>query len=174
MAAFVNGTGGTLSGITTLEDWTFALINFLRIQQGNPARNPNSLRYLNISENTDGAISGTFSCPVTVAGGAAGAIAVTAASYLTGVTYTAPSGGGSSATNEVQALIDAVRQQKSIELDQARNPTNGNYLGLSLTMGTTSVAGANATINLSFSGLPSDMVQAANGQVTSQGREYLT
>lgn len=174
MAAFTNGTGGTISGVTTLEDWTFALINFLRIQQGAPAKNPNNLRYLTITENTEGAISGSFTCPVNVAGGTAGAVTVTASSYLTGVTYTPPTGGESTATNEVQALIDAVRRQKALELDSSKNPTNANYLNWGLTMGTTGVANTNATISLSFSGLPADMTQATNGSVTSEGRTYLT
>lgn len=174
MTAFASGTGGPFSGITNLEDWTFAHINFLRVQQGNAAKNPNNLRYLNVTQNTDGAISGTFSCPVTVAGGAAGAATITAASYLTGVTYTAASGGDSSATNEVQGLIDAVRRQKALELDVTKNLNNANYLSWSVTMGATGVGTNNATINITFSGLPGDMTQAANGSVNIEGRTYLS
>ncbi|MEG4010398.1 hypothetical protein QUA41_30725 [Microcoleus sp. Pol11C1] len=174
MTAFTNGTGGTLTGITTVEDWTFALINFLRIQQGNSAKNPSNLKYLNVTTNTDGALSGTFSCPCTVVAGTAGALSITAASYLTGVTYTAPSGGDSTATNEVQALIDAVRRQKALELDTTKNTGNANYLSLSVTMGATGVGSNNATVNLGFSGLPGDMTQAANGSLTVEGRTYLS
>lgn len=173
MASFTNGTGGTISGVTTLEDWTCALINFVRLQQGNSAKNPNNLRYLSITTNTDGAMSGTFSCPCTVSGGAAGAATVTATSYLTAVTYTAPTGGDSAATNETQALIDAVRRQKALELDSTKNTTNANYLSWSLTMNSTGVGTNNATINLGFSGLPVDMTIAANGSLTTEGRTYL-
>lgn len=173
MAAFTNGTGGTISGVTTLEDWTCALINFLRLQQVNSTKNPNILRYLSITTNTDGAMSGTFSCPCTVAGGTAGAATITATSYLTGVTYTAPTGGDSTATNEVQSLIDAVRRQKALELDPTKNTTNANYLSWSVTMTSTGVGSNNATINLGFSGLPIDMTQAANGSITAEGRTYL-
>jgi len=173
MANFVNGTGGTITGVTTLEDWTFALINFLRVQQGSGAKNPNSLKYLNITQNTDGAVSGTFSCPCTVAGGAAGAVSITASSYLTGVTYVA-STGDSTATNEVQALIDAVRRQKALELDGSKNPLNANYLSWSVTMNATGVGANNATISLGFAALPGDMSQAANGSLTIEGRTYLS
>lgn len=173
MAAFVNGSGGTLQGITTLEDWTVALINFLRIQQGNSARNPNSIRNLVITANTEGAISGSFTCPVMVAGGAAGAAVITATSYLTGVVYTPPSGGDSSAPNEVQALIDAVRRQRNLELSAA-NTTNANYLTWALSMGSTGVANTNGTISIGFNGLPVDMTQAANGSINIEGRTYLS
>jgi len=174
MAAFTNGTGGTISGVTTLEDWTFALINFLRVQQGNGTKNPNSLKYLSVTTNTEGALSGSFSCPVTIGSGTAGAATITATSYLTGVNYVTPTGGDSTATNEVQALIDAVRRQKSLELDTTKNPNNANYLSWSVTMGATGSGSNNATINLGFSGLPADMTQAANGSLTTEGRTYLS
>jgi hypothetical protein len=173
MAAFVNGSGGTLSGITSLEDWTRALIEFLRIQQGNGTKNPTSLKYLSVTINTEGALSGSFNCPVVIGSGAAGAVTITAASYLTGVNYVAPTGGDSTATNEVQALIDAVRRQKALELDAAKNLTNANYLTFSVTMGSTGVGSNNATVNLGFSGLPADMTQNANGSLTTEGRTYL-
>jgi hypothetical protein len=174
MANFVNGSGGLFTGITTREDWTRAMINYVRTQQALAAKNPNNLKYLNVTENTDGAMSGTFSCPITVVPGAAGAINITATSYLTGVVYTAPTGGDSTATNEVQALIDTVMRQKALELDPAKNPNNANYLSWSVTMGSTGVGTTNATINLGFSGLPGDMTQAANGSINVEGRTYLS
>lgn len=175
MAAFTPGSGGPFPGINNLEDWTVAHINFLRIQQASGDRNPNSVRNLVITTNNEGAISGSFNCPVTVAGGAGGAVTITATSYLTGVVYTAPTGGEATATNEVQALIDAVRRQKTRELaGTAANPTNANYLNFSLSMGTTGVGTTNATVNIGFAGLPVDMVQTANGAVTIEGRTYLT
>jgi hypothetical protein len=174
MAAFINGTGGSLSGITSLEDWTFALLNFLRIQQGNSAKNPNSIRYLNINTNTDGAFTGTFSCPVLIAGGAGGVTNITASSYLQNVGYVPPTGGDSNAPNEVQALIDAVRRQRALELENGRNPSNGNYLNWAVTMGSTGVASNNGTISLGFAGLPADMSQDANGVLKIEGRTYLT
>jgi len=175
MAPFNSGSGGTLPGILTLEDWTLAHINFLRIQQNTEARNPNNARNLTITANTAGAISGTFTSPVNVVAGAAGALAITAESYLVGVVYTSPTGGDASAPNEVQALVDAVRRQKALELAGTnRNPSNANYLSLSITMGTTEVSNTNATISLGFSGLPVDMTQAPNGAVTFEGRSYLT
>jgi hypothetical protein len=173
MAPFVNGTGGSLSGITSLEDWTFALLNFLRIQQGNSAKNPNSIKYLNINANTDGALTGTFSCPILIAGGAGGITNITASSYLQDVGYLAPNGGDSNAPNEVQALIDAVRRQRALELENGRNPTNSNYLSLSASMGSTGVGLNNGTISLGFAGLPADMSQGANGVLTIEGRTYL-
>lgn len=174
MTAFANGTGGTITGVTNLEDWTVSLINFLRVQQGTPAKNKNNLRYLTVNQNTDGAISGSFNCPVTVAGGANGISTITAASYLTDVTYVAPTGGDSSAANEVQALIDAVLKQKNLELDTTtKNTTNANYLSWSVAMAATG-AGTNAIISIGFSGLPVDMTQAANGSLNVEGRTYLS
>jgi hypothetical protein len=174
MASFTPGSGGPFSGINNLEDWTVAHINLLRILQANPDRNPNSIRNLVITANSEGAISGSFNCPVTVGGGAAGAVTITASSYLTGATYTAPSGGEATATNEVQALIDAVRRQKARELaGSTANPTNANYLSFSVAMGTTGVGTTNATVNIGFAGLPVDMVQNTNGTITIEGRTYL-
>ena len=175
MVAFTPGTGGPFSGISNLEDWTVAHINFLRIQQANPDRNPNSIRNLVITANSEGAISGSFNCPVTVGGAAAGAVTITASSYLTGVTYTAPTGGEATATNEVQALIDAVRRQKARELaGSTANPTNANYLSWGVTMGTTGVGTTNATITIGFAGLPVDMSQGTTGAITMEGRTYLS
>lgn len=175
MAPFNNGSGGTISGVTNREDWTAAVLRFLQIQQSNPARNPNSVRNLVITANTEGAISGSFSCPVTVAPGAGGILTITAVSYLVGVVYTAPTGGDSSAANEVQALIETVMRQKALELNTLTNPTNANHLSWGVTMGVTGVGTTNATITIGFSGLPVDMVQAASGgSVTIEGRTYLT
>jgi len=175
MAPFNNGNGGSISGVTTREDWTCAQINFLRIQQGNATKNPKSLKYLSVTANTEGAISGTFSCPVLISSAPDGSIVITATSYLVGVNYLAPTGGDSTAANEVQALMDTVMKQKALELGgTAVNPTSANYLSLSVTMGTTSVPGTNATISIGFSGLPVDMTQAANGAITFEGRTYLT
>lgn len=174
MAAFNNGSGGTISGVSNREDWTAAHIRFVQIQQNNPARNPNNIRNLVITANTEGAISGSFNCPVTVAPGANGSIVITAVSYLTGVVYTAPTGGDSSATNEVQALIDTVMRQKALELDATKNTTNANYLSWSVSMGSTGVGTTNGTISIGFSGLPVDMVQATNGSITIEGRTYLS
>jgi hypothetical protein len=174
MVAFAPGSGGPFPGINNLEDWTVAHINFLRIQQANADRNPNGIRNLVVTANSEGALSGSFTCPVTVAGGAAGAVTITATSYLTGVSYTAPTGGEATATNEVQALIDAVRRQKTRELaGSTANPTNANYLSFSLSMGVTGVGTTNATVNIGFSGLPVDMVQNPNGTLTVEGRTYL-
>lgn len=173
MAPFTNGSGGTISGVTILEDWTVALINFLRIQQNNSARNPNSIRNLLMTTNTEGAISGSFNCPVTVAGGADGQTIITASSYLTGVVYTKPTGGDSNAPNEVQALIDAVRRQRNLELSPTANPNNANYLSFGFSMGSTGVGATNGTISIAFNGLPVDMVQAANGSINIEGRTYL-
>jgi hypothetical protein len=176
MTAFNSGSGGTFSGIANLEDWTAAHLQFLRIQQGNSAKNPKSLKYLTLTTNTEGAISGSFNCPVLVSTTANGAAVITATSYLTGVSYTAPTGGDALATNEVQALIDAVIRQRTLELAGTTiNPKNANYLNFSLTMGSTGgVPGTNANVSITFSGLPVDMVQGSNGSVTFEGQTYLT
>jgi hypothetical protein len=173
MAAFANGIGGTIPGVTVVEDFTMAILNFLRIQQGNKDRNPNSLKYLVINQNTEGSVSGTFTCPVLVSEGTDGAVVITAPSYLTGVTYVRSEGGDSKAINEVQALIDAVRRQKALELDETKNPNNGNHLSWGVIMGTTGVLGTNGTITLTFSGLPVDITQTTNGSINIEGRTYL-
>ncbi len=175
MAAFANGTGGTLSGITSVEDWFFGCVNFLLAQQMNAARNPSNIRNLERTINSSGAMSGSLSVPVTISAGAGGVIAIAAATYLNGVTWVAPSAGDAAPTNEVIALIDAARRIKLLELDTAKNPTNGNYLTeLGFSMGSTSVGGTtNGNCTIRWSGFPLDMTVVANGDVSYSGRVYL-
>jgi hypothetical protein len=176
MTAFANGTGGTLSGITSVEDWFAGCVNFLLSQQMNSARNPTNIRNLDRTINSSGAMSGSLVVPVTTSAGSGGNLAVTAASYLTGVTWTAPSGGDAAPTNEVIAVIDAARRIKLLELDTSKNPTNANYITeFAIAMGTTSVGGTtNGTCTIRWSGFPLDLTVAANGDSTYSGRPYLT
>lgn len=176
MAAFNNGTGGTLSGITSLEDWFCGCVNFLLAQQMNGARNPSNIKNLERTINSSGAMSGSLTVPITISAGAGGIINFTASTYLTGVTWVAPSGGDAAPSNEVLALIDAARRIKAVELDNNRNPTNGNYITeLGFNMGSTSVGGTtNGTCTIRWSGFPLDMTVAANGDTTYSGRVYLS
>lgn len=176
MASFNNGTGGTLSGITSVEDWFCGCVNFLLAQQMNSARNPSNIRNLERTINSSGAMSGSLSVPVTISAGAGGIIAIAAATYLTGVTWAAPTGGDATPTNEVIAVIDAARRIKLLELDTAKNPTNGNYITeLGVSMGSTSVGGTtNGTCSIRWSGFPLDMIVAANGDTTYSGKVYLS
>jgi hypothetical protein len=176
MAAFANGTGGTLSGITSVEDWFCGCVNFLLGQQMNAARNPSSIRNLERTINSSGAMSGSLTVPVTLSAGAGGIIAIASATYLTGVTWVAPSAGDAAPTNEVMAVIDAARRIKLLELDTTKNPTGGNYLTeLGFSMGSTSVGGTtNGICTIRWSGFPLDMTVAANGDTTYSGKVYLS
>lgn len=176
MAAFNNGTGGTLSGITSVEDWFCGCVNFLLAQQMNATRNPTNIRNLERTINSSGAMSGSLSVPVTIASGTGGIISIAAATYLTGVTWVAPSAGDAAPTNEVIALIDAARRIKLLELDTAKNPTNANYITeLGFSMGSTSVGGTTSgSCTIRWSGFPLDMTVAANGDTTYSGKVYLS
>jgi hypothetical protein len=176
MAAFANGTGGTLSGITSVEDWFAGCINYLLSQQMNSARNPTNIRNLDRTINGSGAMSGSLVVPVTVSAGSGGNLAIAAATYLTGVTWTAPAAGDAAPTNEVIAVIDAARRIRLLELDSSKNPTNANYLTeFTIAMGTTSAGGiTNGTCTIRWSGFPLDLTVAANGDSTYSGRPYLT
>ncbi|MCC3473303.1 MAG: hypothetical protein JGK38_23900 [Microcoleus sp. PH2017_15_JOR_U_A] len=175
MAAFNNGTGGTLAGITSVEDWFTGCVNFLLSQQINSARNPTNIKNLDRTINSSGAMSGSLVVPVTMSAGSGGNLAIAAATYLTGVVWTAPSGGDAAPSNEVIALIDAARRIRLIELDTTKNPTNANYItDLSFAMGSTSVGGTtNGTCTIRWSGFPLDLTVAANGDSTYSGRPYL-
>jgi hypothetical protein len=176
VAAFNNGTGGSLSGITSVEDWFAGSVNFLLSQQMNSARNPTNVRNLDRTINASGAMSGSLVVPITISAGTGGAISVAAATYLTGVTWTAPSGGDAAPTNEVIAVIDAARRIKLLELDTSKNPTNANYISeFAIAMGTTSAGGTtNGTCTIRWSGFPLDLTVAANGDSTYSGRPYLS
>lgn len=176
MAAFANGTSGTLSGITSVEDWFCGCVNFLLGQQMNAARNPSNIRNLERTINSSGAMSGSLSVPVTLSAGAGGIVSISAASYLSGVVWAAPIGGDAAPTNEVIALIDAARRIKLLELDTAKNPTNGNYITeFGFNMGSTSVGGTtNGNCTIRWSGFPLDMAVAANGDITYSGKVYLS
>jgi hypothetical protein len=114
--------------------------------------------------------------PVTVNAGSGGNLAIAAVTYLSGVTWTAPTGGDAAPTNEVIAIIDAARRIKLLELDTTKNPTNANYITeFGFSMGTTSVGGTtNATCTIRWSGFPLDLTVAANGDSTYSGRPYLS
>lgn len=177
MALFNNGAGGTLSGITSLEDWFFGCTSYLLAQQSIAARNPNNIRNLERSINTSGATSGSLTVPATFSPGLNGAILISTASYLSAVPWTAPSGGDLASNppnNEVLALVDAARRIKILELDPTKNPTNANYIDLAFRMGSTSGASTNGTISLTWSGFPLDLTVAANGDSNYSGRPYLS
>jgi hypothetical protein len=176
MATFNNGTGGTLSGITSVEDWFTGCVSFLLSQQMNSARNPTTIRNLDRTINSSGAMSGSLVVPVTVSAGSGGNLAIAAATYLTGVVWAAPTGGDAAPSNEVIAVIDAARRIKLLELDTSKNLTNGNYITeLGFVMGTTSVGGTtNGTCTIRWSGFPLDLTVAANGDSTYSGRPYLS
>ena len=176
MAAFTNGTGGTLSGITSVEDWFAGCVNYLLSQQMNSAKNPTNLRSLDRTINSSGAMSGSLVVPISISAGSGGNLAIAAATYLTGVTWTAPTDGDAAPTNEVIAVIDAARRIKLLELDTTKNPTNANYITeLGFVMGTTPVGGTtNGICTIRWSGFPLDLTVAANGDSTYSGRPYLS
>lgn len=176
MAAFANGTGGTLSGITSVEDWFAGTVNYLLSQQMNSAKNPTTIKFLDRTINASGAMSGSLTVPITISAGAGGNLAITAATYLTGVIWVAPSAGDAAPTNEVIAVIDAARRIKLVELDTARNPTGGNYITeLGFTMGSTSAGGTtNGNCTIRWSGFPLEMTVASNGDTTYSGKVYLS
>ena len=176
MAAFNNGTGGSLSGITSVEDWFAGTVNFLLAQQMNGAKNPTSIKNLDRTINASGAMSGSLVVPITLSASGAN-LTIAAATYLTGVIWTAPSGGDAAPTNEVMAVIDAARRIKNLELGgNTTNPTGASYVTeLSFSMGSTSVGGTtNGTCTVRWSGFPLDMTVAGNGDTTYSGRPYLT
>lgn len=176
MTLFANGTGGTLSGITSVEDWFAGCVNYLLSQQMNSAKNPTNIKFLDRTINTSGAMSGSLTVPVTISSGTGGNLAIAAATYLTGVLWTAPSAGDAAPSNEVIAVIDAARRIKLLELDTAKNPTGGNYITeLGFAMGTTSAGGTtNGNCIIRWSGFPLEMTVAANGDTTYSGRVYLS
>ncbi len=176
MAAFVNGTGGTLSGITSVEDWFVGCVNYLLAQQMNGDRNPTNIRNLDRTINVAGAMSGSLVVPCTLSAAANGTLSVAAATYLTGVGWVAPNGGNAAPTNEVIAVIDAARRVKGLELGgSASNPTGANYITeFGFTMGTTSAGGTtNAVCSIRWSGFPLDATVGTNGDMTYSGRIYL-
>lgn len=176
MAAFTNGTGGTLSGITSVEDWFAGCVNFLLAQQMNGDRNPTNIRNLDRTINASGAMSGSLVVPSTLSAAANGTLSINATTYLTGVTWVPPSGGNAAPNNEVIAVIDAARRLKTLELGGTTiNPTNANYITeFGFSMGTTSAGGStNAICTIRWSGFPLDATVGANGDVTYSGRVYL-
>jgi hypothetical protein len=175
MAAFNNGTGGSLSGITSLEDWFCGCVNYLLSQQMNSTKNPTNIKNLDRTINASGAMSGSLVVPIAISSGTGGAIAIAAATYLTGVAWTAPSGGDAAPSNEVIAVIDAARRIKLLELDSTKNLLSANYITeFSVSMGTTSTSGTNGTCTIRWSGFPLDLTVGTNGDSTYSGRPYLS
>jgi hypothetical protein len=176
MANFNNGTGGTLSGILSLEDWFFGCVNYLLAQQLNAAKNPTNIKNLERTINSSGAMSGSLVVPTTLASNGNNLV-VEATTYLTGVVWVAPTGGDASPQNEVIAVIDAARRIKNLELGgTTTNPTAANYITeLGFSMGNTAAGGAtNGTCTIRWSGFPLDMLVGTNGDASYSGRPYLT
>ncbi len=176
MASFNNGTGGTLSGILSLEDWFCGCVNYLLAQQLSSVKNPTDIKNLQRNINSLGAMSGSLIVPVTLAASAAN-LTVTAATYLTGVVWVAPTGGDAAPTNEVIAVIDAARRIKNLELAGTTiNPSGASCITeLGFSMGSTSVGGTtNGTCTVRWSGFPLDMTVGNNGDVSYSGRPYLS
>jgi hypothetical protein len=170
------GTGGALSGINSAEDWFVGTVNYLLAQQLNTAKNPTSIKNLERNINSSGAMSGSLVVPVTLSAAANGLFTMNAASYLTGVVWTPPSGGDVVPPNEVIAVIDAARRIKILEMGgTASNPSGANCITeLTFSMGTTSAGGStNGTCTVRWSGFPLDMNVGANGDVCYSGRPYL-
>lgn len=173
MTAITWGTGGTLQGITSVEDYFAGSINYLYAQQNTSAKNPSNIQNLTRTINSTGTMSGSLTVPATFTGAANGNITVTAASYLTGVTWVAPTGGDTQPANEVIAVIDSARRLKVLELDTSKNPNNANYISVAFTMGASSGSN-NGSITISFSGFPLDITVANNGDITYSGKTYLS
>jgi hypothetical protein len=176
MAAFNNGTGGTLSGILSLEDWFCGCVNYLLLQQLSSVKNPTNIKNLERNINSSGAMSGSLVVPATLAASGS-SLTISAATYLTGVVWTAPSGGDAAPANEVIAVIDAARRLKNLELGgTTTNPNGANYITeIGFSMGSTSAGGTtNGTCTVRWSGFPLDMTVSPNGDVSYSGRPYLT
>lgn len=173
MASITFGTGGTLQSISSVEDYFAGAINYLYAQQNTGAKNPTNLQNLTRTINSTGTMTGSLTVPATISGEADGDLIVTAASYLTSVSWTPPSGGDAQPANEVIAVIDAARRLKILELDSSKNPNNANYISLSFTMGA-STGSNNGSITISFSGFPLDISVAGNGDITYSGKVYLS
>lgn len=173
MAAITWGTGGSLTGINSVEDYFVGAINFLYVQQNTSAKNPSNLQNLSRTISSTATMSGSLTVPATISGSANGSLTITATSYLTGVTWTPPTGGDVQPANEVLAVIDAARRLKGLELDTTKNPTNARYIEFKFSMGS-STGSNNGSITVEFSGLPLDTVLAANGDISYSGKTYLS
>jgi hypothetical protein len=101
-----------------------------------------------------------------------GATSYTASHYLTGSTFTAGTGGDSTAGNLAQAAMEAVIALKLIELDKDRNPQNKTTITRCMhTLGAS--GGTNATFSAVIK-FPIEVISLPGGGSVIESAEWLT
>ena len=174
MSAITPGTGATI-GATTIEQFLVAIMRFLQAQERNPAKNPQAVNNVTSSTNEDDAtFNATVNIPCIESSNASGETVITATEYLVGVVYSAGTDGTIKSGNAAQALIEATRLQRRLELDSAKNPQGANAITWAFNTGTTLNGLTNTVFSAQFTNLPLIITESEDGgSSSSKGAEYL-
>lgn len=181
MANHLAGIGATVSGVShaapegpaSKEKYVYGILANLEREENTLAKLPNRTDRITITLNLSTNIANIdLLLNVVAANAVGGGTSYTASHYLIGSTFTAGTGGDSTAANLAQAAMEAVIALKVIELDKSRNPDNKTTITRC-----THTLGASGGTNATFSALiefPIEVISLPGGGSLIQGKEWLT
>ena len=182
MANHNSGVGATVSGISyaapdgpaSKERWAYGILAQLEREENSlPRVSGDRNDRITITANLSSKIASIDLLLNVVAGNASGGgTTYTVSHYLVGSSFTAGTGGDSSAPNLAQAAMEAVITLKLIELDKSRNPDNKTTI--TRCMHTVNASGGT---NATFSALvdfPLEIISLPGGGSVIEGKEWLT
>lgn len=174
MTTIVAGNGATIN-TTKGEVFLVAAIRRLQSLEKSPTYNPSSLNYCtsgSSDDNTSFTASLNLNCNISIISG--GGIKIEAIEYLTNVNsaYSSGTGGTITAVTLVGAIFEALVLLENLELQPAKNPTNGNYISWSLSNQDIGGVGQ-GRLQINLNNFPLEMTDDGDGGQTTKGKEYL-
>jgi hypothetical protein len=177
MATRTPGSGGT-NQATTLEAGLIADIRRAQTLERDPLRNPSNVNRVTSSSDDDSAsFEARVNFPITITTDASGNVSIVPIDYFTVPSggqphYVAGSGGTIKSSTIQGAILEQTMMLKNLELDPAKNPTNGNYITWSIANGTVGGVG-NGTFTANYNNMPLEITLTQNGGQTEIGKAYL-
>jgi hypothetical protein len=182
MALYTSGSGGSVSGVgysdppgaASLERYVYGILVLLEQEENSLTKVAERTDRITINANLSTKTAAIdLLLNVTASNAAGGATTETATHYLIGSTFTAGTGGSSSAPNLAQAAMEAVVSLKLIELDPARklNPDKTVITRCIHTMGAS--GGSNATFSALLE-FPIEIISLPGGGSVIEGKVFLS
>lgn len=167
MAAIQPGTGETFKS-TTAEGRLIEAVCFLRLQEGDTAKNPNDLNAVigDFSINSN-EFSGSYSLACTQGLSASGSLSIVAKNYLTGVTFSPGTGTPTFKSTTIEAyLLEIIGYLQFLEADSTKNPNGLNQV--------TGTYNADTEVYSGSFAIPVSVEMGTDGSVKFAAVEYLT
>ena len=180
MANHLPGAGATISGVShaapdgpaSKERYVYGILAKLEGEENSLTRIPNRTDRITITANLSTKVANIdLLLNVDVANAPGGGTVYTVSHYLGNSTFTAGTGGDSTAANLAQAAMEAVTELKLIELDKSRNPNN-----ITAITRCTHTLGASGGTKATFSALidfPIEVISLPGGGSVIEGKGWL-